>query len=293
MTSRILGKLNLDDTRLAPEVATIRELPKGQEVYDEFTSGFWKNVPLWNDTGDGNDTLFREAASPARPTEHATKLPYLNEVIRNTFAVDRLDMVRGRDIVDASMMPHKDFLELDESDGEPQQRNFRVLVVLEDNEHTYNSDEEQVFRMRKGEIWFLDAAGVHCAANFSTDSRISLCLDFSFDRPFTPADVFADRSSYTPGIEPLLVKRSPLPPDFTLDVRRLSAACNRHTFRDLAFALAKLHFTVETPSVACYDWLIEIAERTDDPALVAKAEEAREFYVTDRAMHQRFSFTSW
>ncbi|MGW2185261.1 aspartyl/asparaginyl beta-hydroxylase domain-containing protein [Streptomyces sp. NPDC001719] len=289
MTSFILGKIGFDDAQLAADVAALRGMEKSKEAYDEFTSGFWKNVPLWNESGDARDGMFRDVDSPAKPTEYARLIPYLTEVIEENFAVGHLTMVRGRDIVDASMMPHKDFLELS-GDAAGQ---FRVLIVLEDNEATFNSDEEKVFRMRKGEVWFLDAAGVHCAANFSTDSRVSLCLDFSFDKPFTPADVFASPDRYTPGLEPLLIKRQPLPDGFAMDVRRIAPACTRHNFRDIAFGLAKLHFTYDVPAADCYDWLLEIAERTDDLAILAKAERAKDFYVMDRAMHERFSFTAW
>ncbi|MBZ4319227.1 aspartyl/asparaginyl beta-hydroxylase domain-containing protein [Streptomyces huiliensis] len=289
MTSFILGKVDFDEVRLAADVAALRDLEKGKEAYDEFTSGFWKNVPLWNESGDARDGMFKDVDSPAKPTEHTAAVPYLTEVIGETFAVEHLTMVRGRDIVDASMMPHKDFLELD---GKATDQ-FRVLMVLEDNEATFNSDEEKVFRMRKGEVWFLDAAGVHCAANFSADSRVSLCLDFSFDKPFVPADVFASSDRYIPGLEPLLIKRKPLPDGFAVDMRRIAAACTRHNFRDIAFGLAKLHFTYDVPAADCYEWLVEIAECTDDAAIVAKAERAKDFYVVDRAMHERFSFTAW
>ena len=289
MTSFILGKIDFDEAKLAREVAVIRGMEKNKEIYDEFTSGFWKNISLLNATGDGKDGVLRDAASSPKPTEYAAQVPYISEVISSRFSGKNLSMVRARDIVDAAMMPHKDFLELE---GDVQ-KNFRVLMVLEDNESTFNSDEEKVFRMRKGEIWFLDAAGLHCAANFSNESRVSLCLDFVFDGDFTPADIFADRGDFTSGVEPLIVKRKALPDRFAVDLRRLSVALNRHNFRDVAFTLAKLHFTYEAPIGECYDWLIEIAERTDDPAIVAKAENAKEFFAVDRSMHERFSFTAW
>src|SRR5262245_46211899 len=213
MTSSILGKIDFDGERLAGDVASIKSIEKSKEIYDEFTNGFWKNVPLWNFSGDGNDGIFKDVDSAARPTEYATQVSYTAGLIQEYFALEHLTMVRARDIVDASMMPHKDFLELESSP----EKKFRVLVVLEDNCDTFNSDEEKVFRMRKGEVWFLDAAGVHCAANFSDDSRVSLCLDFSFEGDFSPSDIFSSLDLYTPGQEPLLPKRSSLPENFTSD----------------------------------------------------------------------------
>lgn len=288
MTSRIIAKVNLDDSRVASDIEAVKSIDKAEETYDEFTSGFWKNVPLMNAAGKGADGLFRSAMNPAVPTDHIASTPYIHEIIQQTFTTRNLTMVRARDIVDASMMPHRDFLELHEESG-----NLRLLMVLEDNDATFNSDENMVFRMRKGEVWLLDAAGTHCAANFSTRSRVSLCLDFSFGRDFHPREAFASPSTYTEGIEPLLIKRSPLPDKFEFDIRRMGVTCNRHTFRDIAFMLGKLHFSLDAPIAACYDWLAEVAEYADDPAIVVKAEQAQRFYVEDRALHERFSFLDW
>jgi hypothetical protein len=289
MTSYILGRIEIDDVRMASDIAALRKLEKSRETYDEFTTGFWKNIPLWNESGNGADGIFRDARPPARPTEYAALVPYVSEMIEQNFAVEHLSMVRARDIVDSSMMPHKDFLELESTSVQ----NFRVLMVLEDNPNTFNSDEGKVFRMRKGEVWFLDAAGIHCAANFSADSRVSVCLDFSLDHEFAPSDIFADAGMYAPVDDSLIIDRKRLPNDFEASISAMSPLLNRHNFREFAFAFGKLHFTFDVPIGQCYDWLIDMAGQADDPALVGKAKEAKNFFVLDRSMHERFSFTSW
>ncbi|MGR5913138.1 aspartyl/asparaginyl beta-hydroxylase domain-containing protein [Bacillus cereus] len=98
-------------------------------------------------------------------------------------------MVRTRNLVDAMVIPHRDFVEFSHST----KQRFRVFLALEDNKMAFHSDEEAVFRIRKGEIWFLDAAIGHAAANFSKDSRVFLCLDYVFDSDFDPSDIFKDK----------------------------------------------------------------------------------------------------
>ncbi|MCV5063527.1 aspartyl/asparaginyl beta-hydroxylase domain-containing protein, partial [Escherichia coli] len=75
-------------------------------------------------------------------------------------------------------------------------------------------DEEAVFRIRKGEIWFLDAAIGHAAANFSKDSRVFLCLDYVFDSDFDPSDIFKDKKTYNRDLERFIVKRDKLDETF-------------------------------------------------------------------------------
>ena len=54
----------------------------------------------------------------------------------------------------AILIPHKDFIEF----GQQKEKYLRVLIPLEAPMTSYHSDEDYgMFRMRKGEIWMLDA----------------------------------------------------------------------------------------------------------------------------------------
>lgn len=196
MASVILGRIPFDDERLAKDIARLTTLPVPQEPYQVFTTGTWLNLNLWNASGDHADGFwYGHEQRPGRPTELLDELPYLREVLTTRFNLDRMTMVRGRNVVEFSIIPHRDFIEA----GDVEEF-FRVILFLEDNEHAVNSDEDMVFHMRKGEVWFLDAAQVHAGMNMSSRSRWSLCLDFVAGPGFRPADIFARPEFYDPDL---------------------------------------------------------------------------------------------
>ncbi|MEY9860741.1 hypothetical protein ABH935_006378 [Catenulispora sp. GAS73] len=287
MASALLGRLDLDNGRLAPDIAALGKMPQPPETYDEFTSGRWVNLPLMNASGCGSDGLF-VAGTKAVPTELLAEVPYIAEFISQNFSSDRLFMVRARDVTDWFILPHRDYLELDD----PANEFYRVIIVLEDNPHTVNSDEDIVFKMRKGEVWHLDAAQAHSGINDSHQSRWSLCLDFRVDAGFSPADVFADRKVYDPTLEPSIVDRKPLSEaDLQDRLNALSKIVNRYNIRDVAFLLGKAHLTEQLPTAAVWQWLIDITRDSDDAQLVDLAERAFDYFVRTRRMHETFSFT--
>jgi hypothetical protein len=289
MRSHILGKIELDHARLAKDLDYLAAVPTVEEEYDEFSNGFWKNVPLWNASGDGEDRLYRDVPGSAIATEHAGQVPYLGEIVQTVFNGDRLKMARTRNLKNAVVIPHRDFVEL-ELDTD---RYFRTFMVLEDSPQAFHSNEDTVIHMRPGEIWFLDAATVHAAINFSEHGRQSLCVDFAFDGDFDEKEIFADVTVYDPGATPELVVRKPFTTEHRDRILSLSRVIERQNFRDLLFLLSKVHFTYDVHPGDTYDWLVEIAKRADDEKMVVKAEQIREFAMEARALHDRFSMTSW
>ncbi len=286
MASRLLGRLPLDQDALAQDLAMINSFPRVPEEYDEFSSGFWKNCSLWNDTGDSLDTQYRTYEGQARQTAYGEKLPYVGQLLRRHFDFRHLKMVRVRNLIDAIILPHRDFVELE---GE-RSRYFRVFVALEHNLDSFHSDEESVFQMQPGEVWWLDAAIVHAAANFSPKSRAHLCLDFQFPTAeFDASDIFADRGGIDFDVTPTLKSREV----FDAGEEALAAfapALTPHTFRDMAFLLSKLHFDKAVPIIACFDWLATMAARQEDKALEEKAKRLRSYMIERRELGERFSF---
>lgn len=199
-------------------------------------------------------------------------------------------MVRTRNLVDAMVIPHRDFVEFSHST----KQRFRVFLALEDNKMAFHSDEEAVFRIRKGEIWFLDAAIGHAAANFSKDSRVFLCLDYVFDSDFDPSDIFKDKKTYNRDLERFIVKRDKLDETFEEElITSLSKVISRINFRDVVFFLSKIHFEKDIPVAKCYDWLDQIAERSGDQAIIQKAKHLREYIIEHRNLGERFSMDNW
>lgn len=290
MASYIIGKLNLNEELLKKDLATIANFPVIPEEYDEFSSGYWMNNSLWNASNDKNDTMYRDFDHAAQQTEYGKQLPYINSLLEEYFTFDNLKMVRTRNLVDAMVIPHRDFVEFSHST----KQRFRVFLALEDNENTFHSDEEAVFRIRKGEIWFLDAAIGHAAANFSKDSRVFLCLDYVFDCDFDPSDIFKDKKTYNRDLERFIVQRDKLDETFEEElITSLSKVISRINFRDVVFFLSKIHFEKDIPVAKCYDWLDQIAERSGDQAIIQKAKHLREYIIEHRNLGERFSMDNW
>lgn len=248
------------------------------------------NCSLWNASGDEFDTMYRDFDYPARQTKYGRQLPYIDSIIRENFTFNYLKMVRMRSLIDGIVIPHKDFVEV----GEHIPQCFRVFIALEDNEEAFHSDEQAVFRMRKGEIWFLDAAIVHAAANFSNKSRVHLCLDYIFPEKFSPADIFVNPNLYTPELAPLIISREKPPSNFEESlILTFTKTISKHNMKDIVSLLSKMHFYMQVPVGACYDWLVEIARRSGDSAILKKAEHLRTYLIIDRKLGERFSLAEW
>lgn len=287
MPSHIVGFLDLDENKLHKDLETIKNFPRISEEYDEFSTGLWMNCSLWNSSGDKLDTTYRDFEHPALQTEYACQLPYLDHFIRKNFTLKYLKMVRTRNLIDAMVIPHKDFIEL----NKPQNQYLRLFIPLEDNEMAFHSDEQTVFRMRKGEVWFLDAAIVHAAANFSNQSRMMLCLDYAFPENFDFTDIFVDNKNYNPKIQPFVVPRETLEPGFEEElISSFSKIITMYNFKNVVFLLSKIHFYKQVRIEACFDWLIEIGKKCQYPAILKKAQAMRTYLIIHRDFKERFSF---
>lgn len=290
MRSHILGRIELDQERLKKDLEYLAAVPTVEEEYNEFSNGFWKNIPLYNASGGSEDRLYRDLeGEPAQPTEHANQVPYLNEIITTVYDVDRLQMARTRNLKNAIVIPHRDFVELDR---EPE-RYFRTFMVLEESPLAFHSDDDTVIHMRPGEIWFLDAAAVHSAVNFSDFSRQSLCVDLAFDGTFDEKEIFADTTVYAPGGTPDIPSRKPFTRDGVEKILSLANVIDRENFRDILFLLSKKHFTHDVHPSETYEWLIAISKKAGDDKMVEKAERIRDFAIGARALGERFSLTTW
>ncbi|GAA4894961.1 aspartyl/asparaginyl beta-hydroxylase domain-containing protein [Streptomyces coeruleoprunus] len=290
MRSHILGRIELDQDRLKQDLDYLATVPTVEEEYNEFSNGFWKNIPLYNATGGSEDRLYRDLdGAAAQPTGHAAHVPYLNEIITTVYNVDRLQMARTRNLKNAIVIPHRDFVELDREVD----LYFRTFMVLEDSPLAFHSDDDTVIHMRPGEIWFLDAAAVHSAVNFSDFSRQSLCVDLAFDGDFDEKEAFADATVYAPGGTPDIPHRKPFTAEHRERILSLANVIERENFRDVLFLLAKLHFTYDVHPADTYDWLIGISKRAGDDKMVEKAEQIKGFAIGARELGERFSLTTW
>src|SRR5699024_7219321 len=127
----------------------------------------------------------------------------------------------------------------------------------------------------------------------SNKSRMALCFDFVFETDFRPEDIFAARASAS-RIEPTYRARKTLnDAEVESIIGGISALLTPRTFKDLMFTASQYHFTRDVPVAACYDWLIEAANRNADTDTADKARALKRYLLIDHDLGQRFSISEW
>lgn len=288
MPSKILAQIALSAYALSKDTQYLNSITKLPEEYDEFGQGYWKNLSLYNATGNSDDTQYRNTKQ-CKPTEYVRHCAEVKRLLLENFKLANLKMVRARSLVDGLVIPHRDFVELDSSITY-----FRVFVPLEDNSDSFHSDEAGVFQMKAGEVWFLDAGINHAAVNFGGKSRMFLCLDFMFEGPFEESEIFSEKARLNEPREIFHIVRRPLIERERDNIITATAQMlTRHTFKDLIFALSKYHFTYDIPVNSCYDWMINAAELTRDQKIIDKARSLRRYLIEQRDMGERYTINDW
>ncbi len=281
MKSQILGRLRLDSSRLAPELARILDF-QVKDQYSEYTFGTWRSYVLANAGGDAADTSFRGYEGRPQKTALGRELPYLGQAIAETFDTDRLKWERIFLVHNGLLISHRDFVEFEEPF-------VRLNVPLATDPSCLHSEEDLVFHMREGEVWFLDARTVHSACSLFDFRRISLCLDFSDDgRPLEEWVRPPYRNSGE--LSPHLVEREPLTQEDRQILFALGKLLTQENFRDLVGLLGKIHFYRQAHAADVFDWLVELARRAEDPRLAEKAVAFKRFCIEERALGERFEF---
>lgn len=284
MKSTIIGQISFNEQKLAREIQMLQGFLTENVQYNEFVIGSWDDINLWNASGKQKDSIFQEVSQPIVKTELGGQLTYLNEVLESCFHLDRCQMIRAFRLKAGVLIPHKDFLEVDNSEG----RFLRIHIMLETNDTCFHSNENTVFQMRKGEIWIFDAFHIHSACCFSTESRISICLDFLTEGA-PPRSIFKDLSIYDPTIAPKLIDREPMTEDFLDGILGLRHVINELNYREIIGLLAKAHFYVDAPTHHFFDWLIDITAGPGNEHLRQKFIGLKHYLLEGRRLAERYA----
>jgi hypothetical protein len=285
MPSRVIARIALSDIDFKQDIEYLNRIGKPDVEYDEFGQGFRTNPTLINSSGNSEDTLFRDAERSLE-TEHADRVPAIMRIIAEVFDRTHLRMVRARNLVDGLIMPHRDYLEVGKAVDY-----YRVFVPIEYNQDAYHSDESGVFHMTPGEVWFLDAAIVHSAANFSSRSRWFLCLDFFLPPNSNPAVIFRNSPRISWDVDHSYIRRKALSAERRAEIiAAASVLLNDETIKDVSHSLSKLHFRYDIPIAACYDMLSEAAARHANPRIGNAVAAMIDFLIGHRTIGQRFRF---
>jgi hypothetical protein len=265
-----LGAVTFDDAALARDIETIESF-EFDAAYKDYAVGEWSSCSLYNRDGDKNDGLSYEYEGRAAITEYGRQVPYIDKVINSVFRMERCKSVRVFAIRGLGLViPHRDYLEF--------KRGFsRLHLVLQTNPRCFNSEGRVVFTMQRGEIWFVDGTPVHSAANFSTAARYHLILDF--DPAYALSDLLRDPDGVVAKHEIAFLRREPMGEPARRALDALAKLVDRQNFPDVLALLSKLHFSHDASAAATFDWLREIAIRSESAEVQALADEACQKYI--------------
>lgn len=253
-----------------------------QGTYSEFAFGRWESCVLANRTGDLRDAAIYAYEGPAVTTAHGRELPYLMNIIENSFDVTRLKWTRLFAVKNGVLISHRDYLEMPPGF-------VRLNVSLATDLTCLHSEEDTVFHMRPGEIWNLHVSAVHSGCSLSEFHRILLVMDFDLgDRPIE--GLLAPSVRLGRRVEPLIIERPPLDSDQLTALYGLSTIVNETNSRDVLQLLSKIHFYRQTGSQSCHDWFCEITRRSGNVRLHEKALAFRRFCIEARQYGERFEW---
>jgi hypothetical protein len=270
MHSYPIGRVEFDTERLSKAIEIVEGFQMNS-AYSEYAKGEWSTCVLLNKTGDKDDGLSSEYEGCAILTEYGSQVPYLYEVICDLFKREHLKSARIFSARNGFIIPHRDYIEF--------KKGFtRIHVVLRTNDRAMNSEGSTVYRMRKGEIWFLDGRSAHSGGSFADESRLHLVLDFDPEIPVK--EIFNNPADYRLGLTPCLVKRQPISAgEWKSLVSSLGDFLTELNYDSVFEFVAKLHFDREMDCGVTYDMMIEIASRSGNPRLAERATAEKHYFL--------------
>ncbi|MEU8511577.1 aspartyl/asparaginyl beta-hydroxylase domain-containing protein [Kitasatospora sp. NPDC048722] len=283
MRTHYVGDIRLDESRLAKDLEQIDSFPWSEAYSDYVFGGAWKSCMLWargGVAGDGVVTNY-DHDQPAAFSELADRLPYLRELIANTADLDRLNFVRLAKVRNSVIIPHRDLLELGDLADETRNAH-RMHIPLVTNEDCFFNEGDTVFRMRKGEVWFLDASEIHSVAVLSSQERVHLMFDFVNVPSAKPLTTVEGASSDVGVPADRTVTRPPLTDADRADLMRLADVLTLETVNEIFSIVIKKHFRYDGGVDFVWNTMLDIARAAEDPAVLSHIEELRRHYTLER-----------
>ncbi len=246
--SHRIGVIALDAAALAPEIDAI-EREGYTVVADAF--GLWGMVHVWDRRADGGNPVEalceRGLLAIARLVSANFHLEHLQTL--RFFCAERNGIIA----------PHVDWrTDMPAFD--------RLHISLRTNPSCLNSEGGRLYHMAEGEVWQLRGENVHSGGCFSDAVRTHLALDFAVGAPTLIAG--AEHAPPVDGLD----ARDWLDSDGMAAIRSLTEITTDKTLHSLHAALSLVHFDRRCDAGDVYAWLADVAARTGDPALKARAD---------------------
>ncbi|MER6124315.1 aspartyl/asparaginyl beta-hydroxylase domain-containing protein [Streptomyces sp. NPDC001795] len=280
-TGRV-SALELDQEKLRSEMELTRTF-RFTEAYQEFVSGkLSKDVMLWTPggvSGDGIIAHYDQSLEP-RITEYGERLPYLMQTVEENFATEHIRFARLAVLSEMVHIPHRDYVEFAgaASQATPAHRLHLPIIT---NPSCLFSEDNTVYRMKVGEVWFLDASREHGSAALSAETRIHLIVDFTDEA----GDTGLVRGA---GEEPVsipqshLVHREPLSDEERAGLYSLASIVDRDNLKDVLGIIAKKHYRRDGGDGFFWNTVDALVERIPDRELAKHVAGLREYFLLDR-----------
>ncbi|MFL6971849.1 MAG: aspartyl/asparaginyl beta-hydroxylase domain-containing protein [Xanthobacteraceae bacterium] len=281
MESRILGKIELDETALRHDVDRILASP-ADTTYAGYCFGTWNVYLLWNASGDVSDATLHEFDGPGRFTSLGVQLPYIASIIGRNFRTERMKWARAFLLRNGNLVPHRDYLEF----KKPLKR---VHLALFTHESSMHSEDDEVFQMRNGEVWYLAAERIHSAATLTDFARVVICMEFDLDAGQELEAVFRNPPSASTVFAPRIVDRQPLTARELEAIYNLGYLVDERNFSDILRLLSKVHFYKRVRGVDLFHWLTEIAQRSGNSRVIERVAKLKKNCIESREMNEHIS----
>lgn len=284
MRTHYVADTSLDDVRLAKDLEKSDSFPWSEAHSDYVSGGAYKSCMIWTlggDAGDGVVTKY-DHRQPGAFTQFGNQLPYLRELITTVADLDRLNFVRLAKVRNSVIIPHRDLLELGDLPDDTRNAH-RVHIPLITNEDCFFNEGNTVYRMRKGEIWFLDASEIHSVAVLSTEDRVHLMLDFVDVKSSEPLIKIGGRSADAGIPEDRTVKRPPLTDADRASLLQLADVITMDTVNEIFSIVIKKHYRYDGGDDFVWNTMIDIARASADPAMLKHIEDLRRYFTVERS----------
>ena len=284
MRTHYVGSVSLDPARLATDLDRCRSLAWSEAYSDYVFGGSWKSCMLWARGGDAGDGVVTNYAYDQSPTftQNAEQLPYLRELIERTADLSRLNFVRLALVAKSVIIPHRDLLELSELTDDVRNAH-RMHIPLATNESCFFGEDNVVYQMRRGEVWFLDASQIHTVAVLSDEQRIHLMYDF-VNMPGGGPLTTVEGARESDGIPAdRIVARPPLRDAERAELLGLSTVLTMDTIDEIFSMVIKRHFRRDGGDSFIWNTMLALAGESRDPAVLPHVTALQKHYTLERS----------
>lgn len=282
MRTKRLGHLDIDESRLSEELDRSIRFTYAEQ-YAEFQCGLpWKTCMLWSRGGDVGDGVIarHDTSQPSQATVFGEQLPYLRQVVEESFAIEHLLFGRLVVMSDNVLVPHRDFVEFTERSA-TDRATHRLHVPLSTSPDCLFMEDNTIYRMPFSDVWSLDVTRMHSAGVLSDFRRVHLILDFADTVPWRDLLKFEVQASDDIPVEHTIA-RPPLSDEERAAILDLAGVVDLDNLTQVFGIVIKKQYRRDGGPKFVWDTIEEIGRRSGDPSVIARIDELFKHCMLER-----------